>query len=155
MSYTTGTFTSKIKRTVNPVINEILDNINLLSKQRVKLSDITRIEHLSDKDNNQQFLIQLFVHAVDTHATSKLIVNYYLNNAGSININSIKLERDTYDKYSNNKLQGFELLPPDTEYLNYKNGGACRPLGPSPMFYMYSFYFRYNYILILSEHNII
>ena len=29
--------------------------------QRIKLTDITRIEHLTDKENNHQFLIQLFV----------------------------------------------------------------------------------------------
>ena len=124
LSYSTGTFNSNIKNQVFPVIKKILDNINLLTNQRIKLINVSRIERLIDTNNNQQFLIQLFVHRVDIYATSKLIFNYYESNTGKININSIKLERDTFNNTLDiNNLYEDKFLPNEKEFRKYKNTG--------------------------------
>ena len=123
VSYTTGTFDSKIKHQVLPVINNLLDDINLNSNQRIKLTDITRIEHLTDKENNQQFLIQLFVLRVNIHASSKIILNYYVSNTGKVNINSIKMEKDTFTKSAGLSNLNNTFTPNAAKYHNYKKTG--------------------------------
>ena len=95
ISYGKGSFTDNIVEETNNVINTVINNINLIGDFNFQFLETERIEKIVDSYNNTQFIIQLFVHDVLTSVSVKLVLNYYKNNDGKININSLKKESQT------------------------------------------------------------
>lgn len=125
LSFTTGSITQNIKDKVMPIINKLLDEINSVSNLRLKFAELVRIEHLMDNSGNSQFLVQMFIVRINEHATSKLILNVYRSKSGMININSIKLEKDSFKERTGNTAFDNHFLPADS-LQQYKNTGESR-----------------------------
>lgn len=125
LSFTTGSITQNIKDKIMPIINKLLDEINSVSNLRLKFAELVRIEHLMDNSGNSQFLVQMFIVRINEHATSKLILNVYRSKSGMININSIKLEKDSFKERTGNAAFDNHFLPVDS-LQQYKNTGESR-----------------------------
>ena len=125
LSFTTGSITQDIKDKIMPIINKLLDEINSVSNLRLKFAELVRIEHLMDNSGNSQFLVQMFIVRINEHATSKLILNVYRSKSGMININSIKLEKDSFKERTGNAAFDNHFLPADS-LQQYKNTGESR-----------------------------
>lgn len=103
ISYGKGSFTDNITEETDDVIHKVINNINLIGDFNFQFLETERIEKIVDSDNNTQFIIQLFVHDVLTSVSVKLVLNYYKNYNGEININSLKKESQTLKDNNNFK----------------------------------------------------
>tara|TARA_B100000575_G_scaffold182798_1_gene146899 strand:- start:4162 stop:5082 length:921 start_codon:yes stop_codon:yes gene_type:complete len=125
-SYGKGSFNDKIKQEVKPTINRVLNNINTIGEHRLKLLEIDRIEEIIDSEGNIQYLVQIFVHTVDTSASSKLVLNFYKSAKGIININSLQPESKTLKEIGN--LKSVTNTPEENMYKQFQKIGVLDPI---------------------------
>jgi hypothetical protein len=125
-SYGKGNFNEQIRQEVLPVIYKVLNNINTIGEQRVKFIEMDRVEQLIDSIGNIQYMVQIFVHTVDTSASSKLVLNYYKSSTGSININSLQPESKTLKATVD--LKSVINTPTENIYKQFQRIGELDPI---------------------------
>jgi len=125
-SFGKGNFTENIKLEVMPIVNRVLNDVNNLGNLRLKFTDLDRVEKLQDQTNNMQYLVSFFILSIDTHSSSKLIINFYRSPDNKVNINSIKKESDTLADVPNltDNLVSYNHIPKENTLKQYKRTGV-------------------------------
>lgn len=125
-SFGKGNFTENIKLEVMPIVNRVLNDVNNLGNLRLKFTDLDRIEKMQDKTNSLQYIVSFFILSIDTHSSSKLIINFYRTPDNNVNINSIKKESDTLSDIPNltDKLVSYNHIPKENTLKQYKRKGV-------------------------------